>query len=188
MRTPDATRKALIRLGFRIPPLDSTALKQAIKTFQTAYALGPKLKADGVNGPLTDTAITRSLDNSGKVSPHFRFKEFACKCDGARGCRGVVIDRLLLEALEALKATHYKNTPLKITSAYRCEFHNRAVGGAKNSQHLKGRAADINAKALRNSPWPKTIKGIGYRKSDHKVIHVDARRTVSRVTWVYSNR
>ena len=34
--------------------------------------------------------------------------------------------------------------PINISSGYRCEQLNRAVGGAYNSQHLKGQAADIN--------------------------------------------
>ena len=34
-------------------------------------------------------------------------------------------------------------TPYKINSGYRCPALNAAVGGAKNSQHMKGQAADI---------------------------------------------
>ena len=33
--------------------------------------------------------------------------------------------------------------PINITSGYRTPAHNKAVGGAKNSFHLKGMAADI---------------------------------------------
>lgn len=33
--------------------------------------------------------------------------------------------------------------PIIVTSGYRTEAHNRAVGGAPDSQHLYGRAADI---------------------------------------------
>ena len=33
--------------------------------------------------------------------------------------------------------------PIRISSGYRCERLNQAVGGVKNSQHLKGQAADI---------------------------------------------
>lgn len=34
-------------------------------------------------------------------------------------------------------------SPVIITSGYRCEEHNRAVGSVRNSQHLLGNAADI---------------------------------------------
>ena len=34
--------------------------------------------------------------------------------------------------------------PIRITSGYRCPELNRAVGGVKNSQHLRGEAADIH--------------------------------------------
>ena len=33
--------------------------------------------------------------------------------------------------------------PIIVTSGYRCKELNAAVGGARNSQHLKGQAADI---------------------------------------------
>jgi hypothetical protein len=33
--------------------------------------------------------------------------------------------------------------PIKISSGYRCERLNKAVGGVYNSQHMKGQAADL---------------------------------------------
>jgi hypothetical protein len=33
--------------------------------------------------------------------------------------------------------------PIIVNSGYRCERHNKAVGGVANSQHLRGEAADI---------------------------------------------
>lgn len=33
--------------------------------------------------------------------------------------------------------------PIKIGSGFRCDALNKAVGGVKNSQHLKGQAADL---------------------------------------------
>ena len=38
--------------------------------------------------------------------------------------------------------------PIIINSAYRCEAHNKSVGGSENSQHLLGKAADIVIKGL----------------------------------------
>ena len=37
------------------------------------------------------------------------------------------------------------NAPIKVSSGYRCPALNRAVGGALNSQHTKGEAADITS-------------------------------------------
>ncbi len=34
-------------------------------------------------------------------------------------------------------------TPIKINSGYRCPSLNKAIGGAQNSQHMTGHAADI---------------------------------------------
>lgn len=35
--------------------------------------------------------------------------------------------------------------PIKVNSFFRCEELNKAVGGAKNSQHAKGQAIDLSA-------------------------------------------
>ena len=35
------------------------------------------------------------------------------------------------------------NEPIKISSGYRCQALNKAVGGVYNSQHMKGQAADL---------------------------------------------
>ena len=41
---------------------------------------------------------------------------------------------------------HYIGCPLFINSGYRCPELNKAVGGANNSNHLKGLAADITTR------------------------------------------
>lgn len=38
--------------------------------------------------------------------------------------------------------------PIVVTSGFRCPKLNKAVGGAKNSQHMKGEAADIRCNYL----------------------------------------
>lgn len=48
-------------------------------------------------------------------------------------------DKLLLPLRQAI------NAPITITSGYRCRALNMAVGGASNSLHLWGLAADISA-------------------------------------------
>lgn len=46
--------------------------------------------------------------------------------------------------LDPLRRIHQK--PIVITSGYRCEKLNKAVGGVANSWHTKGNAADIRIK------------------------------------------
>ena len=48
---------------------------------------------------------------------------------------------LAANVLEPLRVA--MNEPVRISSGYRCEKLNKAVGGVYNSQHLKGQAADI---------------------------------------------
>lgn len=46
------------------------------------------------------------------------------------------------QILEPLRS--YANQPITISSGYRCKVLNRIVGGARNSQHMTGEAADIH--------------------------------------------
>lgn len=72
-----------------------------------------------------------------KLSNHFSRAEFACKC----GCGFNTVDAELITILEDLREQFKR--PVRINSACRCEKYNARVGGAKNSQHLTGKAADI---------------------------------------------
>ena len=47
----------------------------------------------------------------------------------------------MIADLEDLRAM--VGLPLLVSSGYRCEAHNIAIGGAKNSSHTNGRAADL---------------------------------------------
>ena len=76
------------------------------------------------------------------VSKHFREAEFACN-----HCHEIHPDGVnpeLVAMLEKLRS-HF-DAPVSINSGYRCPVHNSNVGGAKNSQHLHGRAADVVVK------------------------------------------
>lgn len=76
----------------------------------------------------------------GKVSEHFEAKEFACK----DGSVELLLCTELLEALEKIR-NHFKS-PCTINSGYRTPSWNAKVGGAGNSYHCKGMAADIRVK------------------------------------------
>lgn len=72
-----------------------------------------------------------------QVSDNFKRDEFACKC----GCGFDTVDAVTLEVIEDVRS-HF-GVPVSVTSASRCQTHNRSVGGADASFHLKGRAVDI---------------------------------------------
>ena len=82
-------------------------------------------------------------EDSDWLSQNFRKTEFACNHCGDLGPNG--IDQELLNVLEMLR-THFGNTPVTITSGYRCQTHNTNVGSTESSQHRKGTAADIQVK------------------------------------------
>lgn len=50
---------------------------------------------------------------------------------------------LVKNVLDPLREAYGK--PIIVTSGYRCEKLNKAVGGAASSQHVKGEAADIRS-------------------------------------------
>lgn len=82
-----------------------------------------------------------------RVSDHFIRAEFACEC----GCNFDCVDKTLVETLERVRE-HFKNKypnktiSIRITSGNRCREHNIKVGGAANSYHTKGMAADFQVK------------------------------------------
>ena len=78
--------------------------------------------------------------NDIQVSPHFKLREFQCRCCGA-----VKLSSELLDMLEVMR--NRCGSPLIITRGYRCAQHNKAVGGVARSLHLQGLAADISATA-----------------------------------------
>ena len=68
--------------------------------------------------------------------PNFQPHELASKREGA-----LMIDTDALDKLQALRTA--LGQPMTVVSAYRSPAHNKAVGGAKNSYHMKAMAFDI---------------------------------------------
>ena len=110
--------------------------------------------------------------NNIKISDNFNLREFQCKC----GCGTVKLHSELLRRLQAIRTE--TGRAVVINSGYRCPTHNKKVGGASNSQHLHGKAADIVIKGLPIAEQRKicekyfTDGGIGYANT---YTHVDTR-------------
>ena len=59
------------------------------------------------------------------------------------------LTKLIDNVLDPLRTAYKK--PIYVNSGYRCEELNELIGGAKNSDHLKGMAADIRAQDVREN-------------------------------------
>ena len=86
--------------------------------------------------------------------------------------------------------------PIRINSGYRCPELNRAVGGVKNSQHLRGEAADIHLPSVEKGQeylaFLKTLPAVDEliweRNGNTHWIHVSARRKTPSALWAMSSR
>ena len=90
-----------------------------------------------------------------RLTRNFTYEEL-CRSDVAKR-RGInnrprtkeeekrVIENLKALCMEVLQPLRdFLGKPVVISSGYRCPELNKAVGGVKNSQHMKGEAADIH--------------------------------------------
>lgn len=119
-----------------------------------------------------------------RLSRNFTLEELKCPC-----CEGKAED-ISMELIRNLQKLRDKfGLPLNINSAYRCPTHNASVGGSERSQHLLGRAADIDITKYSGSDKHRLLRfiyscgsfsGLGIYKT---FIHVDVRKD-GEVTWI----
>jgi len=168
-------QERLNELGFDCGKADGifgSKTQNAVKQFQKTFLLSQ----DGIAGPKTFDVLQRL-----EKIKHFKPKEFACK-----HCGEIRVDIQLLEKLEQLR-TAIGNRPIIINSGYRCPTHNKAVGGAKNSQHMYGKAADIRVKDMSPRTLEKFADTVFYNggvgMGGQNIVHVDTRGHKAR--WYY---
>lgn len=118
---------------------------------------------------------TYNKGKSVKLTRNFKSTELDCKGKGC--CSKTPIDIELVGYLQVIR--NYFNKPVTINSGYRCQKHNKNVGGAKSSRHTQGMAADIvvkGVKPLEVAKFAETIgiRGIGLYDS---FVHIDSRTT-----------
>lgn len=80
------------------------------------------------------------------MTKNFSLKEFGCH-DGTPVPQNLMANiEELAKNLQVLR--DHLGEPIKINSAYRTPAYNKKVGGAPNSQHPLGKAADLRVESL----------------------------------------
>lgn len=92
--------------------------------------------------------------------PNFSPQEMASKREGE-----LLIDEAAMDKLQKLRTALGK--PLLITSAYRSEAHNKAVGGASGSQHRLGKAFDVRMDNHDPHAFEQAAKAVGFTGIGH---------------------
>ncbi|NDC30848.1 MAG: DUF882 domain-containing protein [Bacteroidetes bacterium] len=91
-----------------------------------------------------------------KLTQHFSLEEMTKSQTGSRKNIDNTAPPEVVENLKALcenvleKIRIHFGRPLSINSGYRGPALNKAIGGAKNSQHMTGQAADIEIAGMDN--------------------------------------
>lgn len=147
------------------------------QTYYDRYASGASSNKSEVKG-----MIEFKKGDSAQISKNFQYKEFDCQGKGC--CSTTIIDEKLVEYVQRIR-DHF-GKPITITSPYRCEVHNRRVGGATKSYHMQGKAADIVVQGVSSREVAKYAESIGilgiglYETSaDGYFTHIDTRTTKS---------
>jgi len=108
---------------------------------------------------------------------YFHRKEFACHC----GCGKDAVDYKLAELVDAIRE-HF-GVPVHVTSGNRCPNYNAAVGGSRDSQHLRSKAADIQVKGVKPqdvADFAETLLKEGGIGKYESFTHVDVRKNKAR--------
>ena len=126
-----------------------------VPTLLLFWAKGSAKKEDTVSsdkeelGLVSVNVYNSSTEGATKITNNFKVSEF--KSDS----KIVFIHHSLPIALQMIREKIGK--AINITNAYRTESHNKRVGGASNSYHLYGMAADIYVKGVDVNTLAKTI-------------------------------
>ena len=100
-----------------------------------------------------------------KLTPNFSLEEltrsmYAIRNDIDNTPSQEVVNNLTqtCKLLETIRS--YANRSISISSGYRCIELNKAIGGAANSQHVLGQAADIHIQGFTTEQAYRMIKGM----------------------------
>ncbi len=115
------------------------------------------------------------------LSKDFNLREFHCRCQYPE-CQTTYVSEELIEALQMLRDAV---GALNIHDGFRCERHNKDIGGEEKSFHKMGMAADISSVGIR----PETLANGAKRVTSFRLggigiyqwgCHVDVRGVIAR--------
>lgn len=97
--------------------------------------------------------MERTVNMNEHLSEHFTLREM---CQSGTAIRKGInntpdwktVERLRALCVNVLEPLRRRFGVIRITSGYRCEALNIAVGGAPHSQHMRGEAADIHVSSM----------------------------------------
>ncbi|MFF9361002.1 D-Ala-D-Ala carboxypeptidase family metallohydrolase [Streptomyces griseoluteus] len=158
----------------------------AVRRFQAAYGLS----ADGSAGPATQAQLN-ALEQSDGSTAHFNWSEFYDRSsgnfNGGKVSAAAVKEnaRRTMYKLEALRKK-LGNVPITVNSGFRSIAHNAEIGGASDSMHLYGTAADLDVPGVANRTVYQKAETCGFSgleryDVDHQ--HVDSRADLGRSWW-----
>lgn len=118
---------------------------------------------------------------------HFTPAEFDCPAVKNSGAK--YMDETFVKKLDTLRGL--LRVPLVVSSGYRSPGYNKKIGGAPESRHLKGKAADIaiageDAYKLLGLAFTLGFTGIGINQKgpwNKRFIHLDMREQPT--IWTY---
>jgi len=121
-----------------------------------------------LNNQKETDAIVFDSNKDTQVSRNFHIKEYQSKC----GSHHVLLHPALILGVQSIRDA--VKFPIKINSGYRTIGHNARIGGAPNSYHTKGMAADLSGRDLDAIYQAARQIGMMARKYTEKgFVHVD---------------
>lgn len=185
-----ALQEQLASLGYNLTAdgVFGLATLRAVREFQADHGMA----VDGIVGHFTEMALFDALNGVEIVKPaseHFAITDFISESDTDAVANGVPYTyweniQTVMDRLEVVRKS-IGDKDIIIRSGYRSAKYNSQVGGAKNSQHLYGKAVDIYVKDriiscsdLANTIYfDEAIKPLfgGYGLGSDTNVHVDIR-------------
>lgn len=185
--TGDATGNLTMHSYFAATACPGPYLKARFKNIATEVNNRLKGAATKIE-PIRDESIPIkgyyhcTKGRSVRLSKNFVSSEFDCHGSGC--CKETVIDEDLVKYLQKIR-DHFGRA-VNISSGYRCAKHSKAIGGATNSKHTYGMAADISVSGISPAEVAKYAESIGIlgiglydTAADGHFVHIDTRATKS---------